>query len=73
MASYCRVNTTSDGRFPVQIRLGNCPQIARVAVFRLTKGAPRPVREGDLPVVQPTRLEYNLPAQSVSTLVLSPE
>ncbi len=58
---------------PVRIRLSNCPKIARVAVFRLTKAVAQPVRDDNFPAVQPTRLDCNLPAQSVSTLVLSPE
>ena len=58
---------------PVQTRLSNCPKIARAAVFRLTQAAPRPVWGYDLSVVRPARLDCELPAQSVSTLVLATE
>jgi len=63
----------SEGAIPVQIRLGNCPKITRAAVFRLTQAAPRPVRGDDLSVVRSARLDCELPAQSVSTLVLATE
>jgi hypothetical protein len=63
----------SEGAIPVQIRLGNCPKITHAAVFRLTQAAPRPVRGDDLSVVRSTRLDYELPAKSVSTLVLATE
>ena len=58
---------------PVQIRLGNCPKIARAAVFRLTRAAPRPVRSDNVSAVRSARLDCELPAQSVSTLVLATE
>jgi hypothetical protein len=58
---------------PVQIRLRNCPKIAQAAVFRLTRAAAQPVRVDNLPVLQPARLDCELPGQSVSTLVLTPE
>ena len=63
----------SERAVPVQIRLSNCPKIARAAVFRLTSAAPRPVRGDNLPAAGPARLDCELPAQSVSTLVLATE
>ena len=58
---------------PVQIRLKNCPRVGRAAAFRLTQAAAQPVRSDNLSTVQATSLDCNLPAQSVSTLVLLPE
>jgi O-glycosyl hydrolase len=58
---------------PMQVRLGNCPQVARAAVYRLTQATPRPVRGDNPPAIQAGRLDCELPARSVSTLVLSPQ
>jgi hypothetical protein len=63
----------SDRVIPAQIRFSNCPKIVRAAVYRLTQAAPRPVRGGDLPAVRAVQLDCDLPAQSVSTLVLATE
>jgi hypothetical protein len=53
--------------------LSNCPRLASAAVFRLTRAGPRPVRGDDLPAAGPARLDCELPAQSVSTLILTSE
>jgi hypothetical protein len=66
------INKTAEA-VPVEIRLSNCPKAARAAVYRLTRTAPRPVHEEDLPMAQPEKLSCELPGQSVSTLVLTAE
>lgn len=55
---------------PVVIRLRNCPSATKAAVFKLTRDSSSPVAAGELAVTA-GELKAQLPAQSVSTLVIS--
>jgi len=57
---------------PVQVNLKRCPRSTRAMVYQLTKADARPVRAADLRITKPGTLSCELPAQSVSTLVLVP-
>ena len=56
---------------PVSLKLKNCPAGKRVAVFRLTSAGASPAPDKDLAVAGGA-IAAELPAQSVSTLVIEP-
>ena len=64
------INKSGQDR-PAVIKFKNCPAGKRVAVFRLTSAGAHPVSDRDLAVVDGL-LAAQLPAQSVSTLVIEP-
>jgi hypothetical protein len=60
----------SEETLPVRINLKNCPRGTRAQVYQLTKADPKPVRDSDLILDRPGAIHCQLPARSVSTLVL---
>jgi hypothetical protein len=61
----------SNGPVAAQIRLGGYRSRAKAAVYQLTKAGPQPVRVKDITMTAAGQLDYELPAESVSTLVLA--
>jgi hypothetical protein len=55
---------------PVEISLKNCPKAARAVVYQLTKADAKPVRAGEVRIARGSRLSYELPTMSVSTIAV---
>lgn len=63
------INKTTDA-LPIRIALKNCPATTSIAIYRITEKNPTPALVPDAGAVK-TPLELELPALSISTIVLS--
>ncbi len=64
------INKTADP-LPLRIAFKGCPAFGRASVFRLTSAEPRPVAQGEFKAAVGA-LDAELPALSVTTLILAP-
>lgn len=55
---------------PVQIGMKNCPKADHATVYQLTQSTAAPVLVGEVSISPTGRLTYEMPAMSVSTIVL---
>src|SRR5579862_1300314 len=65
------INKTA-AALPVKIVFKECPQAGRASVYRLIAAKPAPSAEGELKIAAGGTIETELPAQSVTTMVLAP-